>query len=188
MSLLLASVRRRWRAARGSPRPARRRARRWAGRDAVEGAAVVVEPDLAEARASGPGRRGSRRWRRRRGAGSPERRPGAKKKFGMNFTISAMLTCTVPSSFGSAADVARGLLEVHVLLEALGGDHVPQEVDHAPRPGSSPSSSPSGCRAGSGGPRARRSACSRRRAARRASSRPGGIGVDEHAAARAGSR
>ena len=48
----------------------------------------------------------------------------------MNFRTSAMFTCTVPSSFGSAADVARGHLEVRVLLEALGGDHVPEQVDH----------------------------------------------------------
>ena len=44
----------------------------------------------------------------------------------MNFRTSAMFTCTVPSSFGQPADVARGHLEVRVLLEALGGDHVPE--------------------------------------------------------------
>ena len=62
---------------------------------------------------------------------------------------------------GQAADVDRRLLEVHVLLEALGGDDVPEQVDHVARPRWSPSSSPSGCRAGSAGPRTRRSACSR---------------------------
>ncbi len=40
------------------------------------------------------------------------------------------MTCTVPSSLDGPRTSRGGHVEVGVLLEALGSDHVPEQVDH----------------------------------------------------------
>ena len=47
----------------------------------------------------------------------------------MNFTINAMLTWAVPSSFGNETDFNGGNFEERFGFKSLGGNHIPQFVD-----------------------------------------------------------